>query len=172
MRIGALRGDAAARRAGNEPLLQEVGLVDIANRVGLLADRGSQRIDSDRTAVELVDYRGEDRAVHLVEATRIDLEQFQRAQGHFARHYRRLIDLGEIPHPPQQTICNPWRAARARGQFDGTFIIDTDPEQMRRTLNDLCQVGARIKVQVIVLAETVAQRGTQESRGSRCPRSW
>jgi len=43
------------------------------------------------------------------------------------------------------------------------FVVDTDPEQMRRTLDDLCQVGARIKVQVIVLAETVAQRRTQES---------
>jgi hypothetical protein len=57
-------------------------------------------------------YCGEDRAVHLVEATRIDLEQFQRAQSTSRRHYRRLIDLGEIPHPPQQTICNPCRAAR------------------------------------------------------------
>ena len=55
MCIRTLRGDAAARRAGNEPLLQEVGLVDIANRVGFLADRGNQRIDSDRTAVELVE---------------------------------------------------------------------------------------------------------------------
>ena len=30
----------AVRRAGNEPLLQEVGLVDIANRVGFLTDHG------------------------------------------------------------------------------------------------------------------------------------
>jgi hypothetical protein len=41
--------------------VHRVGFVDIANGVGFLADRGSKRIDSDRTAVELVDYRGKDR---------------------------------------------------------------------------------------------------------------
>ena len=54
---GAQRGDAAARRAGNEPLLQQIGLVDIANRVGFLDDRGSKRIDSDEQPTYLNGFR-------------------------------------------------------------------------------------------------------------------
>jgi hypothetical protein len=45
---------------------------------------------------------------------------------------RRLVQRLGNAHPPQQTICNPWRATRARGQFEGAFAVDTDSEQMRR----------------------------------------
>jgi len=73
MRIGTLRRNTTARGSGNESFLQEVGLVDVTNGVGFLSDRRSKGLDSDRTAVELVDYRCQNRAIHLVKATRIDL---------------------------------------------------------------------------------------------------
>jgi hypothetical protein len=53
MRIRPLGGDAAACSAGNESLLQEVGFVNVANGVGLLADCCRQGVDSDRATVEL-----------------------------------------------------------------------------------------------------------------------
>jgi hypothetical protein len=57
MCVRTLCGNTTARRSGNESFLQEVGLVDIADGVGFLSDRRSQGLDSDRAAVELVDYR-------------------------------------------------------------------------------------------------------------------
>src|SRR5207245_2410726 len=62
------------------------------------------------------------------------------------------------------------------GQFTGAFVVDTDPEQMCRTLNDLCQVGRRIKVQVIVGIDAIApadnlvvasEDGTQSHAGRK-----
>jgi hypothetical protein len=57
MCVRTLCGNTTARRSGNESFLQEVGLVDIADGVGFLSDRRSKGLDSDRAAVELVDYR-------------------------------------------------------------------------------------------------------------------
>jgi hypothetical protein len=41
MRIRTLRGNATARRSGNESFLQQVGLVDVTDGVGFLSDRRS-----------------------------------------------------------------------------------------------------------------------------------
>ena len=130
MGVRTLCGNTTARGSGNESFLQEVGLVDITDGVGFLPDRRSKGLDSARTAVELVDYRGENRAVHLVKATRIDLKQLRRAQGHFAGHHRQLIDLGKIAHAPQQPVGDPRRPARARGEFDRTLAVDSNRKQM------------------------------------------
>jgi hypothetical protein len=83
-----------------ESFLQEVGLVDVTDGVGFLSDRRSKGLDSDRAAIELVDYRCQDRAVHFVKATRVDLEQLGRAQGNFASHDRQLVDPSEIADAP------------------------------------------------------------------------
>src|SRR5689334_16520328 len=53
---------------------------------------------------------------------------------------------------------------RARRQFGRPRRIDTHCEQLGRTLNDLSQFLMTIKIQVVVLAEAVAQRGTQQTR--------
>src|SRR3984885_5802463 len=104
MRIRAVGGDAAARRPRQKTLLQQVGFVNFLDRVGLFADRRGQALDADRAAVELVDYRAENRTVHLVEARRVDFEQLERAQGNLAREDRRLVDLREIAHAAQKAV--------------------------------------------------------------------
>src|SRR5262249_41505707 len=49
------RRDAAARRATEEPLLQEIRLINVFHRVARLRERGRDRFDADRTAVVVVD---------------------------------------------------------------------------------------------------------------------
>src|SRR6185312_13191695 len=78
MCIRARRRDASARSSRDEPLLQQVRLVHLAESLSLFADRRRKALDPDRTAVEFLDYRGENRAVHPVEAARVDFEQFER----------------------------------------------------------------------------------------------
>jgi hypothetical protein len=59
MRVRPLRCNATARRSGDESFLQEIGLVDVTDGVGFLSDRRRKGLDSNRAAVELVDYRCE-----------------------------------------------------------------------------------------------------------------
>ena len=53
--IGLARGDAAARGAHQEALLDQVGLDHVFDRAALLAERRRKAFDADRTAVELLD---------------------------------------------------------------------------------------------------------------------
>ncbi len=55
--VGARGRDAAARRAIEEADLDQIRLVDVLDRVLLLADRGRQAVEPDRAAAELVDDR-------------------------------------------------------------------------------------------------------------------
>ena len=58
MRICPLGRNTATCRPCNESLLQEIGLIDVADGVGLLSHRCGQGLDPDWTTIELIDYRG------------------------------------------------------------------------------------------------------------------
>src|SRR5687768_10833954 len=73
--VGELRRDSAPRRAVEEPDLQQEGLVDVLDGVGLLADRRRQRAHPHRPAAELVDDGEEQLAVDLVEPVLVHGEQ-------------------------------------------------------------------------------------------------
>src|SRR5437867_10558667 len=66
--VGAAGRDPAAGRAVDEADLQQVRLIDVLDRVGLLADGRREGADADRPSPELVDDGEEQLAVHLVEA--------------------------------------------------------------------------------------------------------
>ena len=78
MRIRALSRDSSARGSRDKSFLQHVRLVDFLDSVGFLADRRRQALDSDWPAIELVDYRAENRSIHLVESRGVDFEQVER----------------------------------------------------------------------------------------------
>ena len=61
-----------------QALLQQVGLVDVLDRVVLLADRDRERREADRAAGELLADRAQDLAVEAVEPALVDLEQLER----------------------------------------------------------------------------------------------
>src|SRR5438128_1066511 len=72
---GRRRGYSASGCALEEALLQEVGLVDVFHRLGLLPDGDGQGRQADGRAAEGAAEGGEDAAVDLVEAPLVDLEQ-------------------------------------------------------------------------------------------------
>src|SRR5919202_1791330 len=62
-----LRDRPAARRPLDEPELEQVRLVDVLDRVGLLAERHGKGRQPDRSALELLGDRAEERAVGALE---------------------------------------------------------------------------------------------------------
>ena len=75
------RRDPPARRALQVALLDQVGLDHVLDRARLLADRRGHVVQAHRAAVEAVDHRLEQLAVHHVEALRVDVEHRQRQLG-------------------------------------------------------------------------------------------
>ena len=69
---------AAARRALEEAELEQVRLVDVLDRVRLLAERDGERRQADRAAAELQGDRLEQLAVDPLEPLLVDLEQLER----------------------------------------------------------------------------------------------
>src|SRR5438067_5467431 len=78
MRAAELRDRAAARRALDEAELQEIRLVHVLDRVGLLAERDGERRQADRAAVELDDDRAQELARLAVEPEGVHLEERER----------------------------------------------------------------------------------------------
>mgnify|MGYP007026568537 CR=1 FL=1 len=71
-------GDSAAGGAGEESQLNEVGLVDVFDRLAFLARCGGYRLDADGTAAELVDHGREDMSVGRFESEAVDFEEGER----------------------------------------------------------------------------------------------
>ena len=78
VRVGGRRRGAPARRALEHAQLEQVGLVDVLDRVLLLADGDRERREPDRAAGELHADRAQDLAVEAVEPELVDLEQLER----------------------------------------------------------------------------------------------
>src|ERR1700680_2565150 len=76
--VGAPGGHAAARRALQEALLDEVGLVKVLERAGILPHPRGQALQPGRAAVVVGDQRAEELAVHVLEAVLVHLEILQR----------------------------------------------------------------------------------------------
>ena len=74
MRPAQLGDHATARRALDEPELQEVGLVDVLDRVRLLAERRSERVEPDRAAAVLLRNRPQQLAIEPFEPCLVDFE--------------------------------------------------------------------------------------------------
>ena len=67
-------GDAAARSSLQVALLDQEGLQHVLDGVALLADGSGQVVHADRAAVELLQNRLNEFAVHDVEAGTVDIQ--------------------------------------------------------------------------------------------------
>ena len=75
---GGKRCLTALRRAHDEAALQEVGLVDVLERGGVLGDGARHGCEPHRAAAERRAERREDAHVHRVQAKGIDLKELER----------------------------------------------------------------------------------------------
>ncbi len=102
-----------ARGALDEPELEKVRLVDVLDRVRLLAEGHGERGEADRPTVETLDNRPQELTVGALEAMAVDLEQLERLGGDRVRDHALVAHLGDVAHPPQDAVCHARRAPRA-----------------------------------------------------------
>ena len=106
-----LRDRAAARRALDEAELQEVRLVHVLDRVGLLAERRGERRQADGAAVELLPDRAQELTVGPLEPGLVDLEQLERLGGDRGRDRSLVADLGDVADAPEDAVGDTRRPA-------------------------------------------------------------
>src|SRR5262245_31389545 len=149
MLVGSSRRPAAARGALEEPDLDKIGFVDLLERLAVLPDRRRERRQSDRSAAELFEDRGQDAAVDLVEAVAVHLEPLERVDGRSPSDGADLGDLREIPDPSQQAIDDARRASRAPRDLLRALRRELDAEDLGRSCDDDPEVLDRVVVQVM-----------------------
>ena len=113
VRAAELRDHAAARRALEEAELEQVRLVDVLDRVGLLAERDGERRQADRAALELERDRAQELAVGALEPLAVDLHQRQRLARDLVRDRALVAHLGDVADTTQDAVGDSRCSARA-----------------------------------------------------------
>ncbi|CAM2144510.1 hypothetical protein PT2222_160067 [Paraburkholderia tropica] len=162
--IGELRGHASARRALQKALLDQIRLKHVLDRVALLADRGGEVVHAHRAAVELVENRFEQLAVHQVEAHGIDVEHAQRGVGDLRGDRAIGLHFGVVAHATQQAVGDTRRAARAARDFERAVGMNLRAEQRGRALHDAREFARVVELEPRDDAEAVAQRVREHAR--------
>ena len=114
MLVGAPRRQTPARRPLEVAALEQEGLDQILERAAILADRGRERVETGRAAVELLDQGQQQHAIELVEADLVDVEALEREA---CRRRRRCRRCRARPRSPARGAAGGSRCAacRARG---------------------------------------------------------
>src|SRR5437868_5152260 len=104
--VGLCRGHAASRRPVEEPDLDQERLVDILERVPLLAHRRGKAAHANRPPVEFIDDRAEQAPIDLVEAVLVHFEHRERTRGHVRSDAPVGAHLRVIAHTAQEPVGN------------------------------------------------------------------
>src|SRR4051812_8929406 len=158
---------AAPRGALEEPALEQVGLVDILDRVGLLAHRHRERRQPDGTAAELLADRRQDLAVEAVQAELVDVEHGQRRVRGARGDDAAVAHLGVVAHAPQEPVGDTRRRAGAGRDRARAGGLDLDAQDRRAAPDDDRELLDRVGLEAGLDAEAVAQRRGQQPRARR-----
>src|SRR5215813_4895215 len=107
-------------------MLHEEGLVDLLDGVRIFADRRADRVQADRTTIELLDDRLENACIHVVEAEHVHVEQLERLVGDWLRDDALVLHLSEVAYTSQQTVGNARRSACAPSNLRCAVAVDLD----------------------------------------------
>ena len=128
MREGVRRRAAAARRALEEAALEQVGLVDVLDRVRLLADGDGERRETDRAAAEASRRSSRGSRGRAVEAELVDASRSSAARATVGVDRAVAAHLGVVAHALEQAVGDARRAARAVGDRARAGGVDRDAE--------------------------------------------
>ncbi len=160
------RGPAASG-ALDQPLLQQVGLVHVLDRVLLLADRDRERREPDGPTVELDADRPQDLAVEPVEPLLVDLQQVERAMRGVGAHHAVEPHLRVVAHALEQAVGHARGPAAAGGDRKRALLVDVDLQDLGRAPDDPGKIVGAIVLQARLDAEAIAQRRRQQPRPRR-----
>src|SRR5690554_1594813 len=108
MAEGLRRQNAAARRALNVTVLNQIGLDDLLDRIPQLGERRGNRFNSDRPAAEIDSDLHEIAPIELIKTGRIHFELRQSPVGDGGIDRILAGDEGEVTDPPQQAAGDTW----------------------------------------------------------------
>src|SRR6185369_3146362 len=163
----ARRRDATARGFLQEAAADQVRLVDFFDSVGVFAERGGERVDADRPALESFDERDEQAPVHRVEAGGIDAEHVEAGGRDVARDAARRLDLGVVTKTLEQAVRDARRSACALGQKPRRGRLDLERKARGRAPYDLGQLLFAVELERVRVAEAPAQRRSQHAGARR-----
>ena len=123
-------------RALDEAELQQVGLIDVLDRVLLLSEGDGKSRQPDRAAAELVRDRLEQLTVDALETLAVDLEQLEGLAGDLVRDHTCMAHLCHVAHAPEDSVRDAWRAPRAQRDLVGRIVLDLDIEDSCRASHD------------------------------------
>src|SRR5260370_13159539 len=166
MLIRELGSHPPPRSAVQKANLNQEGLVNFFDGVGLLGQRGAQRVQPNGPSLVLLDDGEQQFAVDFVEAVAVHFQHAERGLG------GRQIDgagsphLGVVAHTAQQAVGDTRRATGAARDFDGTGTIDAHTENLGGTFDDDAEVVVSVELEPQQQAEARAQgRGEQSGAG-------
>ena len=168
MLIRQLRVAAAARRARQKPDLQQIRLIDVLQRDGLLTDGRSQRLKAHWAAAVIFHDGGKHAAVNRVEAQMVNLKLTERVVGSLGRNHTVVADLCKIAYTAQQAVCDTRRSARTGRNLPRARRLDLNSKQRGRSHDDALQFLCGIQFQTQLHAEAVTQRAGQLPGSGRC----
>ena len=167
MRIGRSGGLTPARRPHQQPFLDQIRLVDLFQRTGILTDgRGNGRCP-DGASIELVDQRREDAVVHLVQPLAINIQSVQGKLRNLLINGSVTLDLREVSDSAQERVRDPGRTSGARRNLIRRGVLDGHVQDASASLNDVGEGLGVVVLQPKVDAETRAQRRCQQPGARR-----
>src|SRR5829696_7165891 len=155
--------DPAARGALHQTLLEEVGLEDVLDRVGFLADRDGERGEANRSSRELRGHQLEELAIMAVESGPVHLEHLERIRGELRVDLAPVLDLRKVADTAQQPVGHPRGPPGATRDLLRAVRIDLDVEDSRRAQDDLAKIRGLVVLEPVGDAEAVAQRCRQQT---------
>src|SRR5690606_20227171 len=116
-------------------------------------DGRRQTVHTHRPAIELLDDREQQLAVHDVKAVPVNIEHVQSLTRDLDGNFAVRAHFGEVANAPEQAIGDARRTARTRGDLAGTFVRDIQPENAGGTLHNTRQIRRVVKLQTLHDAE-------------------
>src|SRR6266446_5185669 len=158
---------AAARRALDQSLLDQVGLDHFFYDVALVGERRRNCLGTYWAATIILGDAAQVAAIHCIEPAGIDLEPVQGGVGGPRVDAGETVDRGEVAHAAQEPRCDAGCAARAPSDLHRTIGGKLHAEDPTAPADDALELLRFIKDEAQRDAEALAQGPRDEAGAGR-----
>src|SRR5262249_2007969 len=151
-----------------ESYLQQIWLIDLLDGILFFADCGRESRQPNRAAGELIDDRGQQLAIDLVQAELVDLHAVERVGGNPVGYRAVVKNLGDVAHSPQQAVGDSGGAARPPGNLYRAGLFNPDSKNVCRAHHNNLEIIGQVEIQVQRDAKAASQRRADQTRPGSC----
>src|SRR5690625_1945304 len=163
MPVGELGRHSAPGGALDEPLLNQIRLVDLLKSSPVLPDSRCERVEAHRPAGELDDQAVQDLPIPGLEARIINTKLIKRVLSALPADGLLARNIGVITYPAQQSLGYAHRSAGASPDLKGGFLLQAEAEQFRVAGHTLGKLLHAVVLQMLDDAETAAHGSCNET---------